>query len=266
MSDETARSAGKLVAREDYRAVYDPLSGFESICSRARQRRNIAFLAQHAPRRILEVGCGAMILARMDGAEAPAFEHWTIVEPEPDFVSAARQATAGDARFQIVPGYLEAVLPGLLQDQPQGFDAVLLSGLLHETAAPAALLAAAVQALRPGGHLLASVPNAASFHRLLAVEAGLIPAPQTLSPRDKALGHPVVFDAAGLTALLADAGLTGLTLDGYLFKPLTHAQMERVLAAESPALVEALVDGLIALGKRFPDQAAEICVTGRKPA
>ena len=44
--------AGKLVPREDYRAAYDPLSGFESICSRARQRRNIAFLTTHAPRRM----------------------------------------------------------------------------------------------------------------------------------------------------------------------------------------------------------------------
>ena len=33
-----------------------------------------------------------------------------------------------------------------------------------------------------------------------------------------------------------------------------------------PALVECLVDGLISLGKQFPGQAAEICVTGRKPA
>lgn len=266
MTDTQAQGAGKLVAREDYRAVYDPLSGFESICSRARQRRNIAFLTQHSPRRILEVGCGAMILARMDGAEALDFDTWTIVEPEPDFVAAARQGTAGDARFRVVPGYLEAVLPDLLLSAPQGYDAVLLSGLLHETAAPATLLAAAVQALAPGGHLLASVPNAGSFHRLLAVEAGLIPAPQTLSPRDKALGHPVVFDAKGLTALVAASGLTGLTQDGYLFKPFTHAQMELVLKAESPALVECLVDGLIALGKQFPAQAAEICVTGRKPA
>lgn len=266
MTDTKAQGAGKLVAREQYRAVYDPLSGFESICSRARQRRNIAFLTQHRPRRILEVGCGAMILARMEGADALDFDSWTIVEPEPDFVAAARQATDGDARFRVVPGYLEAVLPDLLAAQPQGFDAAILAGLLHETAAPAALLAAAVQALSPGGHLLASVPNARSFHRLLAVEAGLIPAPQTLSPRDKALGHPVVFDAAGLTALVEAAGLTGLTLDGYLFKPFTHAQMERVLDAESPALLDALVDGLITLGRQFPDHAAEICVTGCKPA
>ena len=43
-----------------------------------------------------------MILARMEGAEDLAFDAWTIVEPEPDFQAAARQATAGDARFRVV--------------------------------------------------------------------------------------------------------------------------------------------------------------------
>lgn len=105
------------------------------------------------------------------------------------------------------------------------------------------------------------MPNARSFHRLLAVEAGLIPAPDALSDRDRLLGHPVVFDAQSFTALMEGAGLGELTLDGYLFKPFTNAQMELVLDSAP----EGLVDGLIALGRRFPDQAAEICIIGRKP-
>ena len=115
--------------------------------------------------------------------------------------------------------------------------------------------------MHPAVRLLASVPNAGSFHRLLAVEAGFIPSPATLSLRDLALGHPVVFDGAALTALLDRAGLIDLTLDGYLFKPFTNAQMEVVLASADAGLV----DGLIRLGRIFPDQAAEICAIGRKP-
>ena len=86
---------GKLVARDQYRANYDPLTGFESICSLARQRRNLAFLSASRPRRILEVGCGSMILGAMARDLSLAFDTWTIVEPEPDFLSAARAATAG---------------------------------------------------------------------------------------------------------------------------------------------------------------------------
>lgn len=252
---------GKLVTPQAYRAVYDPLTGFESICSLARQRRCMEFLAATRPRRILEVGCGAMILADMARDLALDHESWTVAEPEPDFLAAARNAMAEDPRFLALPGYLEDLAVPLRARAPQGFDAVLIAGLLHETATPTALLAAALDLTAPGGLVLASVPNARSFHRLLAVEAGLIPAPDTLSDRDRLLGHPVVFDAQSFTALLEGAGLTDLALDGYLFKPFTNAQMELVLA-QAP---EGLVDGLIALGRRFPDQAAEICAIGRKP-
>lgn len=252
---------GKLVTQAAYRAVYDPLSGFERICSLARQRRCLEFLAETRPRRILEVGCGAMILADM--ARGLGLEHdgWTVVEPQPDFVAAARQAMQDDPRFAVLPGYLEELAAPLAARAPGGFDAVLIAGLLHETAAPQALLAAALNLAAPGALVLASVPNAGSFHRLLAVEAGLIPSPDTLSDRDRLLGHPVVFDPPGLMALMAGAGLGELRWDGYLFKPFTNAQMEQVLAGAP----EGVVDGLIALGRRFPDQAAEICVIGRKP-
>lgn len=259
MSKPEARH-GKLVTRQDYRAAYDPLQGFERICSLARQRRCLEFLAQARPRRILEVGCGAMILADMARGLDLDHDSWTVAEPEPDFVDAARKAMADDPRFAVLPGYLEDLAAPLRDRAPEGYDAVLLSGLLHETAAPNALLAAALDLTAPGGQVLASVPNAQSFHRLLAVEAGLIPSPGTLGERDRRLGHPVVFDAASFTALLAAAGLTDLALDGYLFKPLTNDQMELVLAGAP----EGVVEGLIALGRRFPDQAAEICVIGRK--
>lgn len=252
---------GKLVTPEHYRAHYDPLTGFESICSLARQRRNLEFLSATRPRRILEVGCGSMILADMAKPLALDYDSWTVVEPEPDFVAAARIATASDSRIAVVQSYLEACHDALRDRAPQGFDAVLIAGLLHETATPAVLLAAAVALTAPGGRVLASVPNASSFHRLLAVAAGLIPSPETLSQRDHALGHPVVFDAGGLQALMAGAGLLDLTLDGYLFKPFTNAQMELLLNAAD----HDLTDGLIALGRQFPDQAAEICVIGRKP-
>ena len=252
---------GKLVAPSQYRAHYDPLSGFESVCSLARQRRNLEFLAAMRPRRILEVGCGSMILAAMAKGLALDFDSWTIVEPEPDFVGAAMEATLDDSRFTVVEGYLESNVDALRRRTPAGFDAMLIAGLLHETATPKALLATAVSLTSPGGHVLASVPNAGSFHRLLAVEAGLIPTAATLSERDIALGHSVVFDGPGLTALFSAAGLVDLTLDGYLFKPFTNAQMEGVLSVSD----NGLVDGLISLGRRFPDQAAEICATGRKP-
>lgn len=265
MTQATAQPHGKMVSADDYCASYDPQAGFERVCSLARQRRNLDFLHQHRPRRVLEVGCGTMMLGRMAQEAGLDFALWAIVEPASAFAAAARAAFAGDARFHVVQDYLEAGGPALRQLAPDGFDAVLLSGLLHETLAPEALLRAGVEQLAPGGALLASVPNALSFHRLLAVEAGLAPTPHTLSARDRALGHPVVFDRQGFMALMAGAGLEGLTCDGYLFKPFTNAQMERLLDADPEAPAARLVDGLIRLGRQFPDHAAELCITGTRP-
>lgn len=252
---------GKLVRPQAYRAEYDPLAGFERICTLARQRRCLEFLQDRRPNRVLEVGCGAMILADMARTAGLQPAQWVVAEPEPDFVAAARQAMAGTPDFVVHQGYLEDLAPQMRADGQGGFDAVLLSGLLHETTAPQALLEAAVGLAGAGGWVLVTVPNARSFHRLLAVEAGLIHDPATPSPRGQALGHAMVYDAEGLRGVMQAAGLVDVHLDGYLFKPLTNGQMEAAL----PMAPQELVDGLIALGRRFPDQAAEICAIGRKP-
>ena len=252
---------GKLVSGAVYRAHYDSLEGFEGVCTLARARWNLEMLAETPAGRVLEVGCGSMILARLAREAGIGFTSWTVVEPEGDFVALARAAAEEDPRLGVVAGYLEAQCATLAQAAPGGFDTVVISSLLHETSAPEALLDAALALAKPGARLLANVPNARSFHRLLAVEAGLIPAPDTLSARDTTLGHPVVYDAAGFRSLLEAAGLVDLKLDGYLFKPFTHAQMERLLGPDDDALIE----GLIRLGRRFPEAAAEIGATGRIP-
>jgi SAM-dependent methyltransferase len=137
----------------------------------------------------------------------------------------------------------------------------LLSGLLHETTDPKALLDAAKTLLKPGGSLLVIVPNALSFHRLLAVEMGLIPTPTTLSPRNHALGQPVVFDRPSLEAIVRRSGLTDIRFSGYMFKPFSNDQIRQVVGI----LGAALVPGLVTLGGAFPEHAAEIAVSARKP-
>lgn len=252
---------GKLVPPEAYRAVYDPQAGFERVCSLARQSRALQAVRERPGAHVLEIGCGSMILARMARDQGVNVASWTVVEPWPEFADAARAAMAGEADFHLVQGYVEDSASTLRGLRPQGFGVVILAGLLHETADPAALLRTATGLAAPGARVHASVPNALSFHRLLAVAAGLIPRPDALSDRDRALGHPVVFDRAGLTALMQSVGLVDLDFDGYLFKPFTHVQMEMILPEAPPALIKGLID----LGRAFPEQAAEICITATWP-
>jgi hypothetical protein len=86
--------------------------------------------------------------------------------------------------------------------------------------------------------------------------------PEVLSERNRLLGQPRVYRPQDLRDTVTALGLTEVALDGYLFKPFTHAQMALLL----PSLGERGVQGLIELGRQFPQQAAEIALLARRPA
>jgi SAM-dependent methyltransferase len=252
---------GKLLGAAEYAARHDGELGFEAAVIRARQNCNLRFLAARPPGSILEVGCGPFLLARRALACAIAFAEWAIVEPAEGYATAAGELARSDPRIKVVRGYLEESIAALQGLAPHGFDTVLISSVLHETTRPEALIKAAIDAMRSGGQILTNVPNALSFHRLLAVKMGLIPAPDTLTERNQRLGQPIVYAPQSLQALLLGAGLVDLRLEGYLFKPFTNEQMA-LLASH---LGEAVIAGLEELGRDFPEHAAEICITATKP-
>lgn len=255
--------SGKPLSADEYAARHDSALDFESVCLLARQQHNLRQLDALQPSVVLEVGCGPELLCLEALARPNRITQWVAVEPAARWAEAARQATRQEPRFTVIHDYIEQAEPGLLASWPAGptADLVIVSGVIHETAEPEALLRAAIQWLSPGGHLLVSVPNALSFHRLLAVQMGLIDAPQALGERNRLLGQPRVYRPEDLQALIVSLGLAEVSLDGYLFKPFTHAQMAALL----PGLGRQGVQGLIELGRHFPLQAAEIALLARRP-
>ena len=253
---------GKPLDADEYAARHDADLDFEAVCLTARQQHNLAQVEALQPAVVLEVGCGPELLCSQALARPNRLAQWAIVEPAARWADAAREALAGEPRVQVVTDYIEqaAAALGALWPTP-AVDLLIVSGVIHETGAPEALLRAGLQWLKPGGHLLVSVPNALSFHRLLAVQMGLIEAPETLSERNRQLGQPRVYRPQDLQAMVAALGLREVALDGYLFKPFTHGQMATLM----PSLGERGVQGLIDLGRRFPLQAAEIALLARKP-
>jgi SAM-dependent methyltransferase len=140
---------------------------FETVLVEVRRRRVLESILPHHPREVLEVGCGLEPLFSF----YQDFERHTIVDPSPAFVGNSRELAAGDDRVEVIEGTLED-RAGTLAGRT--FDAVVVSSLLHEVPDAPALLAA-VHALcdrRTVVHV--NVPNVRSFHRLLAVEGGLI--------------------------------------------------------------------------------------------
>lgn len=252
--------ASKLIEAQDYARTYLADMAFEEHLITARQDHCLEFLAACQPESVLEVGCGPALLVDRFDLAGSGIAQWMVVEPS-FYADGIAQRMAGCDKIGLSRGYLEERINVLLQACPDGYDAVMLSGLLHETANPAAMLDAAFTLLRPGGDLFVSVPNAHSFHRLLAVELGLMQAPTDLSDRNVALGQPVVFHRETLEALVAASGFADCRFSGYMFKPFSNAQMGSVLETIGSDVVE----GLNRLGSRFPEQAAEIAVVARKP-
>jgi SAM-dependent methyltransferase len=253
--------AERTMSADDCANAADPDHDFESECIRARHACNLRNLQRLRPGTILEVGCGDDFLVDRARAAALPFTGWTIVEPAEAYARLADERAASDARVRVLRGYIEDVARKGGPLEGVAFDAVLLSGLLPHVPDADQVVRDAVARLRPGGHLLVTCANARSFHRLLAVEMGLIADPRELGARNQRYGQFEVFDRESLGALLARAGLVDLRFEGYLFKPFPHPQMRAVLA-QLPA---GAGRGLDELGRRFPDNAAEIAFVGRVP-
>lgn len=155
----------------------------------------------------LDVGCGAGLLceplARMGAAV-------TGVDAAPENIDAAK-AHAGPSGFDI------NYRAGELADQGLGqFDVVTSMEVIEHVTDPAAFIAELVRHLKPGGLLLLSTPNRTAASRLFLVEAaerlGQVPRgthdwDQFLTPEE-------------LTALLGDAGLEVVEMQGIAFSPL----------------------------------------------
>src|SRR4051812_11360306 len=213
--------------RADYAAKYFEQyasGGFETILVRVRRGQVLDFLRRHPGARVLEVGCGLEPLFLFWNA----FEAMTIVEPSAEFIAAARERAAGDPRIELRHAYLEDVAEDLGDAKP---DVIIVSSLLHEVPDPERLLASLRAVCSPGTIVHINVPNVRSFHRLLALEMGLIDDLFEQSEIEKRFHRHTRFDREKLHALLRGAGFDVLESGTYFVKPFTHAQMEALLSS-----------------------------------
>lgn len=169
------------------------------------------------------------------------FERVTVVEAARDLTDAIPE----HPRLRKVCSLFEEYVP------TEQFDTVVLDHVLEHVEDPFTLLKRASDWVAPAGRLLAGVPNAHSFHRLVAVKMGLLSAPTDLNERDRTLGHRRVYTPETFRRELEAAGLHVMHQGGVFFKPLSNAQIETHWTEE-------MIEGFYRLGFDFPDQAAEL--------
>jgi 2-polyprenyl-3-methyl-5-hydroxy-6-metoxy-1,4-benzoquinol methylase len=164
-----------------------------------------AFLGVFDPTgmRVLDLGCGG----GHNGAllKAAGARHVIGVERDPGACAQAR------ARLdEVVQADLGALDPAGLGDEP--FDAILASDVLEHLLEPERLLAATVPLLRPGGLVVASIPNVAHvwvFANLLA---------QRWPRKDSGIfdrTHVRFFAKHDMVDLMRGAGLQVLRVEPY---------------------------------------------------
>lgn len=201
--------------------------------------------------RVLELGCGD---GEVTGHLARSCEELVVVDGSNRMLDMSRDRI-GDlpptsATVSFVHSWFEEYNPD------EAFDLVVMAHILEHMDEPIELLRRATRWLRPGGRLLALVPNAGSLHRRVAVHMGLLERPDSLNPQDQLLGHRRVYWPESFRADIAAGGWDIEHFGGIMVKPVTNRMIEKDWSVE-------MIDGFIALGDELPELSAEIYVVAK---
>lgn len=138
------------------------------------------------------------------------------------------------------------------------YAAILALHVLEHLDDPVQVLARLASWLAPGAVAVMVVPNRASIHRRVAVRMGMVPGLDTLSPRDRLVGHRRVYDMAMLEQHAIAAGLQPEKRFGSFLKTVPNSMMLEY----DDALLTA-VDGIS--DDLPPEILANIGLVARKP-
>ncbi len=239
---------------KQYAAQYADDS-FETRLVAVRRQHVLRWLELQNARRVLEVGCGLEPLF----SHYRPFDAWRIVEPVPEFARHALDLAADDQRIHVSEGFLEDQSPTMAGED---FDFIVVSGVVHSVPDPGRLLNAVRLLCAERTIVHFNVPNMLSFHRLLALEMGLIEDVFEPSEMDRAYGHHRRFDRRRFVEMLESAGFRVVESGTYFVKPFTHDQMDAIL--RTGAFPPALIDGLARMIRYMPEHGCELYANVRK--
>ncbi len=249
----------KQISRDmdKYSAEYIKHYGFEQVQVAYRRQVLIEQLLALRPNVVLEIGCGTELLYEHYLKLAAPVKSWIVVEPARQFAQKACEAALPG--MKVIEGFTEESLPLIQSALPQSPEFVICAGVLQEVPSAASLLNAIRAIMDQNSVLHVNVPNAASFHRRLALSMGLIPTLDTMSESNILMQQRCVYDIESLTSDLHDAGFTIIGQGGFFIKPFTQLQMQSIV----PLLGNDVLDGLFEMGKNLPELASEIYVNAR---
>lgn len=209
---------------------------------------------------ILEIGCGMFPLFQYLEGD---YDKYYIIEPSQLFCDNADKIIKENlpldlqGKVTVLQGELEKKWSNV---DSVGFDFIICSSLLHEVSDEGSLLGAIHKVADSNTVIHFNVPNAKSFHRILAKEMGMIEDIYMKSEKQKILQQREVYDLDKLKERLMNQFAQGEILsEGSIFiKPFTHEQMSRIYNEE--IINDDVLAGLEKMVKYFPEYGSEIYI------
>jgi SAM-dependent methyltransferase len=227
---------------------------FEAVLSDMRKNQILASLDKYKHNNILEIGCGLN----------PVFQYchdfitYTVLEPSDIFAKRAEEmARLQKANINIVHNFGEKAHV-VFSDTSQKFDFVILSNVLHEVPDPEILLKSIYDICGPQTVVHVDVPNVYSFHRLLALEMGLIGSIFEKSEMETRFQRNTQFVKESLYKIVEKQGFEVLSFASYFIKPFTNRQMESIIGQN--IVSRDVIQGLERMSKYLPDFGSQMYV------
>ena len=182
--------------QDDYDHNYMNLA-FEDLLRIYRRKKVLGLLQKYPHARILEIGCGPDPLFQ----HIEDFESMVVVEPSEVFYNMAKEISSEIKNVRVFNQYIEKEYENLLSES---FDFIIIGGFLHEIENPDEVLEVVREICNKSTLVLSIVPNANSFHRLIAEMMGTIDNVYEKSENDKLFGRKIVFDINSHNELLVN--------------------------------------------------------------
>lgn len=201
---------------------------------------------------ILEIGCGRKPLF-LDYCDRYYF---SVVEPADNLYKNAESRAHEYKNVKCYHGKFEDLTETLSTEH---YDMVICSSLLHEVEDPVALLKCINSICNEDTVIHINVPNAVSFHRLLAKEMNMIERLDEPSELNRLLQQNTIFDLKKLKEMIEGNGGQIIDSGSYFLKMFAHSQMQKCM--ENEILNEDILDGLYKICEDyFPEYGSEIFV------
>lgn len=228
------------------------IPSFEDYQVKYRRRKVLELLENYNPKTILEIGCGMEPLFQFLDVET--YDRYTVIEPSEVFYTHAVNCAKNNHKVECINDFFGK---NFSKKMPY-YDMVLCSGLLSEIEDQDCFVESFHKVSDSHTVIHINVPNAQSFHRLLAKNMGLIKNEYEKSERNVLLQQQGVFDMESLIKLLQAHRFSVIESGSYFLKPFTHDQMFRMM--EEKIIDEAVLDGLYDMTEIMPMFGSEIFV------